>query len=149
MLSGFTGVGVVVGLAVGVDVGDAVGVDVGVAVGVAVGVGCVVGVAVGVAVADAVGAGVGSGVGTGSVHDGSGVGVTSAIGAYGFVVGPGEAGSFVEACRGTVTRTLGDSAPAFLSLPTARIAYRYVLPGETFVSVNELRVVFPRLLPSR
>ena len=74
-----------------------------------------------VGVGDAVGVGCGSAVGDGSgvdVETGVGVGVTSAIGPIGLVVGPpGLLGSFVDACSGTLTRTLGDNTPAFLSLP--------------------------------
>ena len=79
-----------------------------------------VGDAVGVARRASAGA-VGSACGVGSgvdVEAGVGVGVTSAIGPIGLVVGAARVlGSFVDACSGTSTRTLGDSAPAFLSLP--------------------------------
>ena len=74
--------------------------------------------------------------------------MTVALGGDAFVVGAGACGPS-SSFLGTFTRTLGDSAPARLRSSSARTVYRYVDPGFTFVSVNELRVVLPRRLPSR
>ncbi len=101
-------------------------------------------VAVGVGVGVAVGFGVGAAVGSGWTAP---CGVTVAIGSTVLVVGAG--GPSFSATFGTFTRTLLESAPARLRSSSARTVYRYVLPGLTFVSVYEVRAVFPRLFPSR